>query len=114
MAEDKKPAPAAPVASGAARLADNTLIVRPIITERSTQARERLGKYTFEIVEKATKADVRGAVERIFGVKVRKVNLLRRHGKQRRVRAVIGKTSDTRRAIVTVEPGQKIAFFEGL
>lgn len=94
--------------------ADNRLIVRPVITEKSTKARETLGKYMFEVTDRATKRGVWQAVERMFGVKIRKVNLLRCHGKMRRVRTRPGWTSDTKRAVVTVEPGQKIAFFEGI
>ena len=102
---------------GSARLStpsDNRMIVRPIITEKATRAREQFGKYVFEVIENASKRGIRHAVERLFNVKVRKVNLVRHHGKMRRVRTRPGWTSDTKRAVVTVEPGQKIAFFEGL
>lgn len=93
---------------------DNRLIVRPLITEKSTRARETMGKYTFEVAEEATKRAIQQAVERMFEVKIRKVNLIRHHGKMRRVRTRPGWTKDTKRAVVTVEPGQKIAFFEGI
>jgi len=104
------PKSGAPVAT----IADNRLIVRPIITEKTTRSRETMGKYAFEVAEAATKHAVGRAIERMFGVKVRKVNLVRRHGKMRRVRSKPGWTSDTKRAIVTVEAGQKIVFFEGI
>ncbi len=93
---------------------DHRLIVRPVITEKSTQARERLGKYMFEVREESTKHTIRRAVERLFDVKVRSVNLIRRHGKMRRVRQTPGWTKSTKRAVVTLEAGQKIAFFEGI
>ena len=110
MAEEKKaqPSRSLPLA------ADHVLIVRPIITEKTTAARERLGKYTFEVADHATKRTVQGAVQRLFNVKVTKVNMVHRPGKTRRVRSVPGLTKSTKRAIVTLEAGQKIAFFEGL
>lgn len=112
MVEQKTPA--APKSAPVSFSHDNTMILRPVITEKSTASRELMGKYTFEVAEKSTKVGVRRAVERLFGVKVRKVNLVRRHGKMRRVRQSPGWTKDTKRAVVTIEPGQKIAFFEGI
>lgn len=108
MAEPKAPAKAFALPE------DNRLIVRPIITEKATLAREAFGKYTFEVTDRASKKAVQRAIERMFSVKVRKVNLVRRHGKMRRVRMRPGWTNDTKRAVVTIEPGQKIAFFEGI
>ncbi len=108
MADEKKSA--APVA----RAADHRLIVRPIVTEKTTTARETIGKYMFEVAEGSTKAGIRRAVERMFAVSVHRVNVVRRHGKVRRVRNRPGLTKSTKRAIVTLSPGQKIAFFEGI
>lgn len=106
---DKEKTPSRPPS-----IAENALIVRPIITEKSTDARERLQKYTFEVIEQATKRGVQNAVEKLFNVKVQKVNIVRRHGKRRVVRAKPGWTKDRKRAVVTVAPGQKITFFEGI
>lgn len=109
MAEDKKTS-----AQAVPTIEDHRLIVRPIITEKSTWSREKLGKYTFEVAKAATKHNIGSAIERLFNVKVRKVNVFSRPGKMRRVRSRAGWTNDTKRAIVTVEAGQKIAFFEGI
>ena len=69
----------------------------------------------FVVDPTATKIDVRHAVEQAFGVKVTKVNTLTRKGKTKRNRRTnrIGRTSDTKRAIVTLATGNKIDLFEG-
>jgi large subunit ribosomal protein L23 len=88
------------------------IIVSPVISEKSYADAER-GKYTFVVDGKATKPEIRRAVEVIWGVRVSKVNTVRRRGKSVRRRYVTGKKSDTRRAIVTLQAGEKIEMFEG-
>jgi large subunit ribosomal protein L23 len=80
---------------------------RPILTEKSMRGVE-LGKYTFEVARDATKPEIREAVERIFGVKVAKVNTLRIPGKVRRRGPYAYRTPDRKKAIVTLQPGYKI------
>jgi large subunit ribosomal protein L23 len=88
------------------------VIVRPVVSEKSFAAAER-GKYTFVVSPKATKPEIRRSVEQIWGVRVTKVSTLRRRGKLVRRRFVAGKRADTRRAVVTLAPGEKIEMFEG-
>ena len=88
------------------------VILRPVISEKSYAEAER-GKYTFIVTARATKPQIRRAVEEIWGVRVTDVNTMRRHGKKVRRRFVTGKRSDVRRAIVTLAPGEKIEMFEG-
>jgi large subunit ribosomal protein L23 len=90
------------------------IIRRPILTERSNLLRERENKYTFEVHPDATKTDVKRAVEEIFGTRVTAVNLMNVTGKPRRVRVVRGKRRNWKKAVVTIEPGQTISFFEGV
>ena len=78
------------------------IIIRPIITERSSIDMQE-GKYTFEVNKKATKVDIAKAVEKLFEVKVLKVNTINVNGKQKRVGAHVGKTSDWKKAIVTID-----------
>lgn len=78
------------------------IIKRPIVTERSNDAMNE-GKYTFEVDKKATKVDVRHAVEKLFGVKVLEVRTMNCKGKFKRVGAHTGMTSDWKKAIVTIE-----------
>jgi large subunit ribosomal protein L23 len=87
------------------------VIVAPVISEKSYADAER-GKYTFVVAPRATKPEIRHAVEQIWGVRVRDVNTMRRRGKQVRRRFVKGRRPDSRRAIVTLAPGEKISIFE--
>lgn len=87
------------------------VIVSPIISEKSYAEAER-GKYTFVVTPKATKPEIRRAVEQIWGVRVRAVNTMRRRGKEVRRRFVRGRRPSVRRAVVTLQPGEKIAIFE--
>lgn len=88
------------------------VIRKPIISEKSYAAAER-GQYTFVVHPDATKPDIRRAVEQIWGVRVKKVATMRRHGKTVRRRWVRGRRADIRRAVVTLAAGEKIEMFEG-
>ncbi|MCS7172769.1 MAG: 50S ribosomal protein L23 [Armatimonadetes bacterium] len=83
------------------------ILRRPILTEKSMRGIES-GKYTFEVARDATKPEIREAVERIFGVKVAKVNTVRIPGKVRRRGVHTYRTPDRKKAIVTLRPGYKI------
>lgn len=89
------------------------VIIRPVITEKTTKLMEE-GKYTFVVNPRATKTDIRWAVEEIFGVEVAKVNTMRVLGKVRRMGRFEGRRPSWKKAIVTLEPGQRIEVFEGL
>lgn len=78
------------------------IIVRPIITEKSNNELQS-GKYTFEVAKKATKIQIADAVEVLFNVKVLNVNTMNVKGKEKRVGAHVGKTSDWKKAIVTID-----------
>ena len=77
------------------------IIIRPIITEKSSVAMSE-GKYTFEVNKKATKIDIRNAVEKLFEVKVLDVTTMNVKGKPKRQGVHQGKTSDWKKAIVTI------------
>lgn len=85
------------------------LISYPLITEKSTVQAEK-GKYAFRVHPKATKGDIKLAVEKAFNVKVVKINTLNVGGRIKRVRYQPGYTSDWKKAIVTIKGGQKIEF----
>ncbi|NUP89175.1 MAG: 50S ribosomal protein L23 [Candidatus Sumerlaeia bacterium] len=85
------------------------VILRPIMTERSMWLRDAENQYTFEVALDANKIEIRQALAALFPkVKVLSVNTVRRKGKMRRVRTAIGRTKETKRAIVTVAEGQTI------
>ena len=78
------------------------VIVRPVVTEKSNDELQQ-GKYTFEVNRKATKVDIAKAVEKLFEVKVLKVNTMTVKGKKKRVGYHVGKTSDWKKAVVTID-----------
>ena len=78
------------------------IIEKPIITEKSNDELQQ-GKYTFRVNKKATKVEIAKAVEKLFEVKVLKVNTMTVGGKKKRVRYKEGKTPDWKKAIVTID-----------
>lgn len=88
------------------------IILHPVITERSTD-NARIGRYTFAVARDANKIEIKQAVEAIYRVNVLKVNVMNVRGKRRRIgRMPVGETASWRKAIVTVQPGQRIEAFE--
>ncbi|MGI2903083.1 50S ribosomal protein L23 [Tolypothrix sp. VBCCA 56010] len=82
------------------------LVRRPIVTEKATIAMEQ-NKYTFEVIPKATKPEIKAAIENLFNVTVVKVNTSRPPRKKRRVGKFIGYKPQYKKAIVTVAPGDE-------
>lgn len=78
------------------------IILKPVITEKSNDALQE-GKYTFKVNKKATKVEIAKAVEKLFEVKVLKVNTVSVKGKEKRQGRYVGKTSDWKKAIVTID-----------
>ena len=78
------------------------IIIAPIVTEKSNDELQE-GKYTFKVNKKATKVEIAKAVEKLFEVKVLKVNTISVKGKKKRVGYHVGKTSDWKKAIVTID-----------
>ena len=88
------------------------IIIAPVVSEKSYNLIDE-GKYTFTVDPRANKTEIKLAIEKIFGVKVASVNTLNRPGKARRTRFGTGKRKDTKRAIVSVAPGDRIEIFGG-
>ena len=78
------------------------IIIAPVVTEKSNDELQQ-GKYTFEVNRKATKIEIANAVEKLFEVKVLKVNTMNVNGKKKRVGYHQGKTPDWKKAIVTID-----------
>lgn len=85
-----------------------------MITEKGSFARDALGKYIFEVDVKATKHQIKGAVEKLFNVHVERVHSLNIRGKMKRVGRNVGKRPNWKKAYVTLKEGEKIEFFEGV
>lgn len=90
------------------------VLKRPVLTEKSNYQADALHRYTFEVDPRANKHQVRDAVQQIFSVTVVEVNMMKVHGKARRLGKFTGRTPDWKKAIVTVAPGESISFFEGV
>ena len=90
------------------------IIIAPVITEKSNDQLQE-GKYTFEVNRKATKVEIAKAFEKLFEVKVLKVNTMKVNGKKKRVGYHLGKTSDWKKAIVTIDtnPGEETYLAKG-
>jgi Ribosomal protein L23 len=89
------------------------VIVKPVITEKSTMASEN-GAVVFEVAPDATKPQIKEAVEALFGVKVKAVNTTITKGKQKRFRGQLGRRKDVKKAYVTLEEGNAIDVSTGL
>lgn len=90
------------------------IIRKPIVTERSMDDMAD-GKYTFVVDKKANKTEIKNAVEKVFGVKVEKVNTMLMEGKVKRQGMHEGKRPDWKKAVVTLTKDSKgIEFFEGM
>jgi large subunit ribosomal protein L23 len=94
-------------------LAHYDIIRSPLVTEKATIQAEA-DKVVFNVLKTAEKADIKAAVEFLFKVKVKSVNTLVRKGKVKRFRGFVGKQDDVKKAIVTLEAGQRIDITTGL
>ena len=90
------------------------IIIAPVVTEKSNDELQQ-GKYTFKVNKKATKVEIAKAVEKLFEVKVLKVNTMTVKGKEKRVGRNVGRTSDWKKAIVTIDtnPSDKTYLAKG-
>ncbi len=89
------------------------VIKKPIVTEKSSFAQQQANQYCFAVDRKATKFDVRDAIQKIFKVNVEKVRTVSMPGKFKRVGRNLGKTSPWKKAVVTLKEGDRIEFLEG-
>jgi large subunit ribosomal protein L23 len=87
------------------------VLKRPLITEKSTTL-QAVGKYAFEVTAKATKTQVKEAVEQAFNVKVTGLNMMMVAGKRRRLGRRVLEAKSWKKAVVTLKVGDKITIFE--
>lgn len=88
------------------------IIKRPLDTEKFDRARDTFNQYAFEVDRKATKLQVKAAVEQLFKVSVTDVQTQILRGKNKRMGLTEGRTSNKKRAIVTLKEGDAISLFE--
>ena len=89
------------------------VLIRPIVTEKSTMLREKQNKYLFIVHKDSNKMLVADALKKMFNVTPLDVKILNIKGKQKRVRYKLGFTSSQKKAIIKLKQGDKIPIFEG-
>ena len=86
----------------------------PVVTEKTTLQKEIDNQVTFKVDKNANRVEIKEAVENNFNTKVKKVRTVQVKGKVKQRGKIIGKRKDWKKAIVTLMPGQRIDFFEGV
>ena len=86
------------------------ILIAPVVSEKSYGLLDE-NKYTFLVAPDANKTEIKIAVEAVFKVRVTDVNTLNRPGKKRRTKYGFGRRPDTKRAIITIAPGERIDIF---
>jgi large subunit ribosomal protein L23 len=89
------------------------IVLRPIITEKSSLLKDNANQYVFEVQRGANKIEIRKAIEKLFKVKVLSVQVSMMDGKVRKVGRFSGKKPDWKKAVIKVSPKDKITIFEG-
>ena len=90
------------------------IIKRPLITEKTSIQKEMFNKVSFEVDRRANRIEIKRAIETIFNVRVAGVQTMQVTGKTKQRGRIIGKRRDWKKAIVTLMPGERIDFFEGV
>jgi large subunit ribosomal protein L23 len=92
----------------------NEIIKRPLITEKTSIQKELYNQLTFEVDRRANRIEIKRAVETVFNVRVSAVKTIQVTGKIKRRGRILGKRRDWKKAIVSLMPGERIDFFEGV
>lgn len=90
------------------------IIKRPLITEKTSLQKELSNQHTFEVDRRANRVEIQRAIEKIFNVKVSAVKTMQVRGKKKQRGRIVGKRRDWKKAVVTLMPGERIDFFEGV
>lgn len=90
------------------------IIKKPVITEKTSIQKEENNQLSFEVDKRANRVEITQAIEKIFSVKVAKTRTVHVKGKIKRRGRILGKRKDWKKAIVTLMPGERIDFFEGV
>ncbi|RLC02631.1 MAG: 50S ribosomal protein L23 [Deltaproteobacteria bacterium] len=90
------------------------IIRGPLVTEKTTLQKELNNQVTVKVDKRANRVEIKDAVEKSFNTKVKQVRTIQVKGKLKRRGRVVGKRPDWKKAIITLMPGQRIDFFEGV
>jgi large subunit ribosomal protein L23 len=89
----------------------NAVIIKPLITEKSTHQQQTRNSYAFQVHGEANKHQIKEAIERTYSVKVVDVRTMNRKGKPRRAKFKMSTTSDWKKAIVVLDENSRIELF---
>ncbi len=89
------------------------IIKRPLITEKTSNQKEKYNQMSFEVDRKANRVEIKRAVENIFNVNVATVRTMQVKGKTKQRGRIVGKRRNWKKAVVKLMPGERIDFFEG-
>jgi len=84
------------------------VIKRPLVTEKNTRQKEAFNQVAFEVDRRANRSEIKQAVEKLFKVKVLRVNLMQMEGKKKKVGRFLGQKADWKKALVRLAPGEMI------
>lgn len=90
------------------------IIKKPLQTEKTNRQKEMANQLSFEVDRRANRVEIRQAIEDIFKVRVASVRTMQIRGKIKRRGRFLGKRRDWKKAVVTLAPGERIDFFEGV
>ena len=90
------------------------IIKRPVITEKTSIQKEAANQVSFEVDRRANRVEIKRSIEKIFNVRVSSVKTMQVKGKTKQRGRIVGKRKDWKKAIVTLLPGERIDFFEGV
>jgi len=90
------------------------IIIRPVVTEKTSIQKEDFNQVSFEVDRRANRVEIRRAIEQIFNVRVADVKTMQVKGKVKQRGRIVGKRRDWKKAIVKLMPGERIDFFEGV
>ena len=90
------------------------IIRGPVVTEKTTLQKEMHNQLTFKVDKRANRVEIKDAVEKNFNTKVKQIRTIQVKGKVKQRGKILGKRKDCKKAIVTLMPGQRIDFFEGV
>ena len=90
------------------------IIRGPLVTEKTTLQKEINNQITIKVDKTANRVEIKDAIERNFNTKVAKVRTIQVKGKRKQRGRIMGKRKDWKKAIITLMPGQRIDFFEGV
>ncbi len=93
---------------------EHDIIRGPVVTEKTTLQKELNNQVTLKVDKRANRVEIKNAVEKSFNTKVKQVRTLQVKGKVKQRGRIIGKRKDWKKAVITLMPGQRIDFFEGV